>query len=62
MNYLGFHKVIAIGLDLAFLKERKHTSVIYDDGGINIKQKEAYTFVKGAKWRRFADLQKFYTL
>ena len=47
LNYLGFHKVIAIGLDLAFLKERKHTSVIYDDGGINIKQKEAYTFVKG---------------
>ena len=47
LNYLGFHKIIAIGLDLAFLKDKKHASVVYDDGGINEAEKDDYTEVKG---------------
>lgn len=46
ISYLGFKKIIAIGLDLAFLGEKKHASTVYDDGGINNK-KEKYTEVKG---------------
>lgn len=47
LMYLGFHKIIAIGLDLAFLKDKKHASVVYDDGGINEKERRLYTEVKG---------------
>ena len=47
LNFLGFHKIIAIGLDLAFLKDKKHASVIYDDGGINEEERKEYTWVKG---------------
>lgn len=47
LRYMGFRKIIAIGLDLAFLKDKKHASVVYDDGGINEEERKYYTEVKG---------------
>lgn len=47
LQYMGFHKIIAIGLDLAFLRDKKHASVVYEDGGINEEERKYYTEIKG---------------
>jgi len=48
-EYLGFKTIIAIGLDLAFKENKKHASIVYNDGGVTQKEEEAgkYTYVKG---------------
>ena len=46
-RYLGFKDIIVIGQDLAFTNDKKHASVVYDDGGINEKEKEKYTTIEG---------------
>lgn len=46
-RYLGFKNIIVIGQDLAFTNEKKHASVVYDDGGINEKEKGLYTTIDG---------------
>lgn len=62
LNYLGFHKIIAIGLDLAFLKDKKHASVVYDDGGINEAEKDDYTEVKGQNGETLLTYVKLYAI
>lgn len=46
-RYLGFKDIIVIGQDLAFTNDKKHASVVYDDGGINEEEKEMYTTIEG---------------
>lgn len=46
-RYLGFNDIIVIGQDLAFTDNKKHASVVYDDGGINEKEKAKYTTIEG---------------
>lgn len=59
LRYIGFKKIIAIGLDLAFLKEKKHASVVYDDGGINETEKKLYTEVKGQNGEKLLTYSNF---
>jgi hypothetical protein len=44
---LGFRNIIVIGMDLAFSGDKKHASVVYDDGGVNDSESDQYTHVKG---------------
>lgn len=46
-RYIGFKNIIIIGQDLAFTDNKKHASVVYDDGGINEKEKAKYTTIEG---------------
>lgn len=46
-RYLGFKDIIVIGQDLAFTDDKKHASVVYDDGGINEKESIKYTTIEG---------------
>lgn len=59
LQYMGFHKIIAIGLDLAFLNNKKHASIVYDDGGINANDMKKYTQVKGIDGRELLTYNNF---
>ncbi len=48
-RYLGFKDIIIIGQDLAFSGNKKHASDVYDDGGVNDKERNSgmYTTIEG---------------
>lgn len=59
LKYLGFHKIIAIGLDLAFLNDKKHAAVVYDDGGISEEESRHYTEIKGINGEKLLTYNNF---
>ena len=56
LMYLGFHKIIAIGLDLAFFKKIKNMPLWYMMMAESMKRKTALYRGKRTKWRNTTDI------
>lgn len=59
VEYLGFETIIAVGLDLAFKGQMKHASVVYEDGGVNDREADLYTYVKGQNGEQLQTYSNF---